>query len=45
MQVHQKLGSGDVRGARVRLEAILERVRKVETENCNDCGFLIDPGA
>lgn len=44
MQAAQKCGSGDVRGARVRLESALETLRRVEADCCNPMGYLTDPG-
>lgn len=44
MQAAEKVLDGDVRGARVRLEAALDDLYRVEQNYCNDCGVLSDPG-
>lgn len=43
-QIADKLRSGDVRGARVRLGRAMEVVQRVEREQANHAGFLCDPG-
>lgn len=40
----QKCDTGDVRGARVRLERAVEVLRRVEESCCNPSGYLNDPG-
>lgn len=39
-----KIKQGDIRGARVRLERLVEVLKEVEESSCNEAGWLNDPG-